>query len=661
MPKALTLGNGKILINIDGRGQVRDLYFPMVGEENHVSEHCVHRVGVWVSGIGLKWLEDNSWSIAAECSSEALAGSVRAVNTELGVSLVFQDVVYNEKNVFIRKVIVKNLSEEERLIKIFFAHQFEPYEAYTAHTAYYDPLHHSIIHYRNKRAFLINAQIEGKSFDDFTTGVFGIEGKEGSHKDAEDGILSKNPIEHGHADSVIGLGAKYKSKEEKFVHYWLAAGTSIKEALELNEYVIEVGASHMLKTTSDFWRAWVNRQNFNFYNLDEDIISLFHKSLFVVRAHVDAGGGIIASGDSEMLQKGKDNYAYVWPRDASYTAVALDKAGDSTVSQRFFGFCNEVLSEGGYFMHKYSPDQSLGSSWHGWLRDGQIELPIQEDETAIVLWALWHHYEISKDLEFVEYIYNSLIKKAADFLVTYRDTDTGLPKPSYDLWEEKFGIHTYTVASVYGALVVAAKFANLLGKIKSESVYYEAANEVRVALFKHLYDGDKGMFRKSVIVKNGELIYDNTPDISNVYGVFNFDVLPVDDDKLKRAFEKTIEAIANKNNVRGIARYKNDLYYRVDPSVPGNPWFVTTLWMAQYYIAIAKSEQDLHLPKTWLNWVVKHSTSSGLLSEQLNPVTGEPLSACPLTWSHAEYVRTVIAYLDKCEKLGLCQACNPVY
>ena len=36
-----------------------------------------------------------------------------------------------------------------------------------------------------------------------------------------------------------------------------------------------------------------------------------------------------------------------------------------------------------------------------------------------------------------------------------------------------------------------------------------------------------------------------------------------------------------------------------------------------------------------------------MLSEQLDPNTGESISATPLVWSHAEFVRTVIEYNKK--------------
>ena len=86
-----------------------------------------------------------------------------------------------------------------------------------------------------------------------------------------------------------------------------------------------------------------------------------------------------------------------------------------------------------------------------------------------------------------------------------------------------------------------------------------------------------------------------------------------------------------------------------------NPWYITTLWLAQYYALTAKTNEDLDKVRYWLNWVITHSPLSGVLSEQLHPFTGEQLSATPLTWSHAEYVRTIMYYHDALERLGLCQ------
>lgn len=313
-------------------------------------------------------------------------------------------------------------------------------------------------------------------------------------------------------------------------------------------------------------------------------------------------------------------------------------------------------------MHKYRPDESLGSSWHPWMKNGKIELPIQEDETALVLIALWQHYTQSRDLEFIEKVYDTLIKSAADFMVGYRESKTRLPKASYDLWEEKFGIHTFTSASVYAALICASKFAKLLGKEKSERIYSAAATEIKHAILAHLYDENVGFFVKMINVSDdGEISYDHTLDMSSMYGIFAFGVLDIDDPRLARAMKQVEERILVKTSVEGVARYEGDIYFRSSSGVPGNPWIITTLWLAQYYIALAKKESDFAPVHKWISWAAKHASSSGILSEQLHPYSGELLSATPLTWSHSEYIITITKYLSRLEELGICLKCNPLY
>ncbi len=56
MPRALTLGNGDLLINFDGNYNLVDIYWPYVGRENQTDGH-VCRMGVWADGR-FAWVED---------------------------------------------------------------------------------------------------------------------------------------------------------------------------------------------------------------------------------------------------------------------------------------------------------------------------------------------------------------------------------------------------------------------------------------------------------------------------------------------------------------------------------------------------------------------------------------------------------------------------
>ena len=59
MPRALCMGNGNFQVNIDNDMNIRDMFFPFVGLENHVSSHFC-RFGVWVDER-FSWV-DASWN-----------------------------------------------------------------------------------------------------------------------------------------------------------------------------------------------------------------------------------------------------------------------------------------------------------------------------------------------------------------------------------------------------------------------------------------------------------------------------------------------------------------------------------------------------------------------------------------------------------------------
>lgn len=651
MPKALSLGNEHILVLIDKFARVRDIYFPYVGLENHVGSRFAHKLGVFTDNQ-FSWFDDGTWDVDVR-ADESFAGDTLAHHPHLAVKLRFEDVVSNEKNIFFRKVTVTNESDRSRAVKVFFNHQFGIYSSEEGDTAFYDPMTGTVIHYEGKRTFLMNVRMGDHGFDDYTTGVFQLEGKEGTFRDAEDGMLAKNPIEHGRVDSTIGVTLTMAPGETQSFYYWMCVGLFIKDVKELNTYVLDHGAEYLMKTVRDYWSAWVNRRLYNFHGLSQDMVDLFKKSILTIKSHLDSGGAVIASGDSDMLQGGRDTYSYMWPRDGAFVTAALDEVGDRHAARKFFEFATSVLSDDGYFMHKYRPDQSLGSSWHPWIVNGKTELPIQEDETALVLWALWEHYRVTKDLEFVESLYHSFIKPAGLFLMSHRNPYTGLPKPSYNLWEENFGIHTFTAAATYGGLMAASRFAGILGKTRSETNLSHTAEEMRTAILKHCWDEEGGFFYRTLsVADDGQLSHDNAIDSSSAYGVMAFGVLPTDDERLVRSF-KAMETRLTIPGVGGLARYENDQYFRTTQNVTGNPWFITTLWLAQFYIARAKNEADMEKVKDIFQWVVNYALPSGILSEQIDPTHREPVSAAPLTWSHAEYVRTVILYLKRLVDLGI--------
>jgi GH15 family glucan-1,4-alpha-glucosidase len=123
-----------------------------------------------------------------------------------------------------------------------------------------------------------------------------------------------------------------------------------------------------------------------------------------------------------------------------------------------------------------------------------------------------------------------------------------------------------------------------------------------------------------------------------------------DDPRIVATMQAVRERLWVKTDVGGVARYENDYYHQVSQdieNVPGNPWFICTLWLAQWYIATAQTEADLKPALDILNWAADHALPSGVMAEQVHPHTNAPLSVSPLTWSHATLVMAVREYMAR--------------
>jgi oligosaccharide amylase len=659
MPRQLCLGNGNLLVDFDENLNIRDMYFPFVGMENHVNGHFC-RLGVWINDA-FSWINE-SWEKKLKYKEDSLVTEVSLKKPELNLELLIEDCVHHFHNVLLRKIRINNTSAKDREIKLFFSHDLHLSETDGGITAYYHPGLDALVHFKKDRYFLIGGTSDTDGLHEFAVGVTEFGGLEGTWKDAEDGHLSNNLVAHGSVDSVMSLKTKIAGGAEATVYSWIAAGRSLDEISVLSETIKTEGPERLVRQTGKYYENWAGKSDINFGNLPAEIVTMFKRSLLILRTQIDNRGGIIASSDSDILRFNKDTYSYVWPRDGAFVAVGLDAAGYFHVTQRFFNFCGRAISKEGFLYQKYHPDGSWGSTWHPWSNSNrQFQLPIQEDETALVLFSLWNHYYQARDIEFISPLYKQLICKSADFLVSYRDPKTNLPLPSYDLWEENRGVSTFTCSAVFGGLKAASKLARVFGDFQRAEKYEIVANEVKDAILKHLYDDEKGRFLKMLKPdgKNG-FIRDATVD-SSVYGVFEFGVIPADDVRVEKTMKAVESALWVKTDVGGVARYQNDYYQQVSrdvEKVPGNPWFICTLWLAEWYIARSELDKGLKL----LKWVVARASESGVLAEQIHPFNNQPLSVSPLTWSHSTFVLTVIEYLNKLNELKICDKCGlPVY
>ncbi len=670
MPRNLVLGNGNMLVALDKTHQIRDFYCPHVGQSNHALGHPF-RMGVWVDSA-FRWLDDDRWERTIQYKEQTLVSDIRLSHPDLDVELSATEAVDFHENLLLRRFDVRIPSGKQREVRLFFYHDFHINQNEVGDTAYYEPERRSVFHYKGKNWFMINGAVEadqspfdaGESLYDglvigvhqWACGLKEIHNLQGTWRDAEDGVLSGNDVAHGSVDSTIGFTVHIPAEKTVRVWYWMAIAPTFEQVVAINRSVRRRGPEFYLERTAAFWKLWLGSHLPDLSNLPESVSQEYERSLLVIRTQIDNEGAILAANDSDISTAVRDTYSYMWPRDGALVANALTRAGYIDLPRAFYQFCQRVLTPQGYLLHKYNPDGSLASSWHPWRRDGEKALPIQEDETALVLWSLWQHFARFGDVYFIKPLYRALINPMADFLAEYRDPETGLPLPSYDLWEERYGVLGWTVGATWGGLDAGAKFAQAFGEFDRAKKYRQAADEIKQATDQYLWLEDEQRFARMINrTPDGEWEIDAVIDASLV-GLWQYGMYAPDDPKIIATMQAIKDRLWVKTEVGGVARYENDNYHQVSQSiddVPGNPWFITTLWLAEWLAVTAKSTQALGKSLELLEWVAGRALSSGILAEQVHPYTNDPLSVSPLTWSHAAFVATVQTWLSAHQRMEM--------
>jgi GH15 family glucan-1,4-alpha-glucosidase len=247
------------------------------------------------------------------------------------------------------------------------------------------------------------------------------------------------------------------------------------------------------------------------------------------------------------------------------------------------------------------------------------------------------YFEASQDKTFIDNIYHTFVVPCANFMCRFIDESTGLPHASYDLWEEKFLTSTYTVCTVIAGLEAASKLATVADQPADAIKWQKASEDIKIHLDK-LYSPDNYFVKGFLLLPDGTLQYDNTLDISSLYGPYMYAGLSLDDPRLTETAKRVEERLCNVTPGGGVIRYENDNYFLIKRQYSGNPWIVTTMWLAQYY---ATSNQ-IDKAQALLEWSLARQLPSGALSEQFDPESGAPLGVTPLVWSHAELVNSIL-------------------
>ena len=645
----IPIGNGNFQVAFDRNYALRELSYPHNTLKENPMGDVPFRFGLWVDGL-FSWLSQD-WKVELDYIGDSLITNVRLEPPSGEIRILANDLVDIQENIYLKKMTIENLSKKDREIRVFHCHDFQSPGRKIEETAVFRPGVNGLLHFMGDRYFLVNVFVNKRvGVDHYTTG--NKKEGEGAWLDAEDGILAKNPVAQGAVDSVIGVNLKLKAQGQEILYYWICAGKDWNEVSDLNQILVTKTPEVILKRNQEYWKRWVEKEPVNFLQLSSRIIKLYKRSLLIIKNQFNRGM-LITRNDSEFSPKIKKMNSQMGLKDSAFAVYAMDLAGYPEIAKPFFDFCSEMSTQEGSLSSPWGVVESPNNSKESTVDENENPCSIQEDDTALVLWVLWQHYKIYKDFDFIRSYY-PMIKKTANFMLHNMDPVTELPHPSYDLWGVNYGVFTYTASVVYGGLMAAANFAAVFSETELAMEYREGALSLRSAMDKYLYLEKENRFARMVSFdQEGNIRIDSSLDAS-LCGIFLFGAYSPEEVKVRNTMLQVEEKLGCADLGGGIARYEGDSRSGIQRKE--NPWFVTTLWITQYYISVAQTKNDLEIANEILEWVCLHSLRSGVLPKQVNIEANESESTSPFKWSHATLIAAVQEYLNKSLEIEKCSS-----
>ena len=322
------------------------------------------------------------------------------------------------------------------------------------------------------------------------------------------------------------------------------------------------------------------------------------RSLLFLRLLVRPGGAALAAQTPY--------WAYVWPRDASFTAAALAVTGHRREAAAVLGFLAGTQRPDGTWPARSHPDGRP-------VDDGR---PAQLDATGWVPWAAWLATDQGRDRDLAARLWPA-VRAAADHAAASLGPD-GLPPAGPDYWERRERAPTLgTAAALLAGLRSAAGLAGALGT-PAAADRHDRWRRAGARLDRGVRErfGPGGFQRYPA---------GGGPDAAVTWLAPPFG--PPDP-----AVGRAVRTTWRRLTVAGGA-------------VPGRPWLGSDPWTpatASFALA-AMASGDLPAAEARLAWLLGHRTALGAFPERVGRDDGAPRSVAPLAWTHAIVLLTLVS------------------
>lgn len=650
MPEAI-IGNSKMLACLRKNGELFKLFWPGIDYGQHLGHFWPGlRLAFHEGQSFTKWFHLDVWDSSQRYLDDTNILETALTSRTRQLKVTQQDFVLPEKDILVRHYQLTNKGEKSEFLSFLLYCTFEINESILYDGAYIDFSNNSLVFYR-RNTYLAVAGPE-YPLSGYQCGRRGTPSD--PFQDASRGVLwgSGDNIRQSAGSLAWDLGELAPGETKPFSLY-LAAGRCQKEVRGLLAEAASGDGCHWLEETRRYWQGWLDGGTGP--GDEHSRHPAYRRSLLAIKLMSSReSGASIAAPEFDPYYVASGGYGYCWPRDSVFIAAAVDEAGHHRLAERFYDFARCVQEPDGSWQQRYFTDGSLAPTW------GK-----QIDQAGAVLWGYRHHYSLTGDGGFLARIWPSLAAGAA--YLSNNIADNGLPSPSFDPWEDEHAQGTYSAAAVYAGLRAAAELAAEKGEKAAAEEWRLASQTVREAIFTHQWSQRQNRFVRGVNRKvyrdahdyaasRGERAFtgsdptglyqthwvglDERLDAALLGLAYPFGVLDPLDEKMQATVRALEDTLWNRA-VGGLHRYEGDGY------AGGNPWLITTCWLAIYYCLAGDFDRAGEL----YHWCLNQANGHLLLPEQADKNTGGPAWVLPLNWSHAMFVLAHLALHGKLSAL----------
>jgi GH15 family glucan-1,4-alpha-glucosidase len=645
LARAFVVGNGSILATGDRHGTLREIYAPSLAPEHQLLRRPA-RIGLLADGA-VHWLPDGFEGRFAD-QGDAPIVDLALLSGRLGLEAWVETYVDVELNAVVRRIQITNRTEEFRDLRLCLHHDLALGPGEPRETLRRDPATGALYLHSGRRHAVINLEaLEGTGVPLWTGLARAQDDAPGSEELIRAGRIDAPSQAHGRVDSIVAAPIPLGPGGSAMVTAWVAFGSTAEEARAADESLRRLGIAGSLARTRAHWNLWASQGSRDFMDLPEDVATLYHRSLVILRLHQTPSGAILSAAEPRPEAAAYPEYRWCWNRDAAVAADTLGRAGYHGHARRYFEFLARATAEAGVLPEILDAEGS------------PVGAPAGIESVALPLWAIGRHFDRERDVEYLSPLYRNLVLPAADRLAASIDPSLGLPL-SVDPWGGHVGAHVATAAALRGGLRAAARLAACFGEATRARAWSAVSDHVARSMTRHLYRSEWSRYARSVAREGRGLMPDPTMDATLLW-LGLWEDSEVEDARVRSTVDAVRESLWVRTGVGGLARQERDPLATVGTDlaeVPGTPHVAPTLWLAAHAIRGARRAQDLDPARTLLLWCAARAEGAGVLPELLHPYRGETKGASPSLMAHAWLAATVIDYVDRLRLLRRCDRCG---